>query len=60
LPNIIRIIKSRRIRWEGHVAQIREKKNACSILVVKPEVKRPLGRSKCRWMDNIKMNIREI
>jgi hypothetical protein len=43
-PSIIRLMKSRRMRWEGHVAWIREKRNACRLLVGKPEGKRPLGR----------------
>jgi hypothetical protein len=43
-PNIIRAIKSRRMRWEGHVARMGEKRNACRILVGKPEGRRPLGR----------------
>jgi hypothetical protein len=59
-PSIIRIIKSRRIRWAGHIAQMREKRNTYRILVGKPEGKSPLGRSRRRWVDNIKMDIREI
>jgi hypothetical protein len=58
--NIIRMIKSRRIRWAGHVARIGEKRNAYKILVRKPEGKRPLGRPRRRWVDNIKMDLREI
>jgi hypothetical protein len=57
-PSIIRIIKSRRISWAAHVARIREEKHM--LLVGKPEEKRPLGRSKCRWIDNIKMDLGEI
>jgi hypothetical protein len=45
-PSIIRIIKSRRMRWAGHVARIGEKRNACRLLAGKPEGKRPLGRLK--------------
>jgi hypothetical protein len=52
-PNIIRMIKSRR-RWNGHVARMGEKRNAYRILVGKPEGKRPLGRPRRRWVDNIK------
>jgi hypothetical protein len=52
-PSIIRIIKSRRMRWAGYVARMGEKRNACRILVGKPEGKRPLGRPRRRWMDNI-------
>jgi hypothetical protein len=53
-------MKSRRIRWAGHVARLGEKRNAYMILVGKPEGKRPLGRLKCRWEDNIRMVLREI
>jgi hypothetical protein len=52
-PSTIRIIKSRRMRWAGHVARMGEKRNACMILVGKPEGKRPLGRPRRRWEDNI-------
>jgi hypothetical protein len=52
-PNIIRMIKSRRMRCAGHVARMREKRNAYSVLVGKPEGKRPLGRPRRRWVDNI-------
>jgi hypothetical protein len=52
--------KSRRIRWAGHVAQMGEKRNAYRILVGKLEGKRPIGRPRCRWVDNIKMSFREI
>jgi hypothetical protein len=48
-PNIIRIIKSRRMRLSGHVARMGEKRNACKLLVGKPEGKRPLGRPRRRW-----------
>jgi hypothetical protein len=54
------MIKSRRIRWAGYVALMGEKRNACRILVGKPEGKRPLGRSRRRWVDNIKTDLREI
>jgi hypothetical protein len=59
-PSIIRIIKSRRMRLVGHVAQRGEKRNAYRLLVGKPEGKRPLGRPRCRWVDNIKMDLLEI
>jgi hypothetical protein len=59
-PSIIRIIKSRRMRWAGHVARMREKRNACRLLVGKPEGKRPLGRPKRRWVDNIRMDLGEV
>jgi hypothetical protein len=48
------------VRWEGHVARVEEKRNACRILVGKPEGKRPLGKPRRRWVDNIKINLREI
>jgi hypothetical protein len=56
-PNIIRIIKSRRMRWEVHVARM-EKRNSKRILVGKPDGKRRLGRPRRRWVDNIKMDLR--
>jgi hypothetical protein len=59
-PNIIRMFKYRRMRWAGHVARMGETRNAYRILVGKPEGKRPLGRPKHRWMDNIKMDLGEI
>jgi hypothetical protein len=59
-PNIIGTIKSRTMRWAEHVAQMGEKGNAYRILVGKPEGKRPLGRSRLRLVENIKMELREI
>jgi hypothetical protein len=59
-PNIIRMIKSRRMRWAGHVARMGVTRNAYRILVGKPEGKRPLGRPRRRWVDNIKMYLTEI
>jgi hypothetical protein len=56
----IRMIKSRRMRWAGHVTQMGEKRNAYRILLRQPEGKRPPGRPRRRWMDNIKMDLREI
>jgi hypothetical protein len=58
-PSIIRIIKSRRMRWAGHVARMGERRNAYRLLVGKPEGNRPLGRSRHRWVDNIRMNLGE-
>jgi hypothetical protein len=58
--SIIRIIKSRRMRWAGHVAPMGEKRNVYRLLVGKPEGKRPLGRPRHRWIDNIKMDLLEI
>jgi hypothetical protein len=54
------MIKARRMRWAGNVARMGEKRNAYRILVRKPESKRPLGRPRRRWVDNIKMDLREI
>jgi hypothetical protein len=59
-PNMIRMIKSRRMRWAGHVARMGETRNAYRILVGKSEGKRPLRRPRCRWVDNIKMDLGEI
>jgi hypothetical protein len=59
-PSIIRIIKSRRMRWAGHVARLGEKRNAYRLLVGKPEGKRPLGRPRRRWVDNIRMDLGEV
>jgi hypothetical protein len=59
-PSIIRIIKSRRMRWAGHVARMEEKRNVYKLLVGKPEGKRPLGRPRRRWIDNIRMDLLEI
>jgi hypothetical protein len=53
LPGIIRMIKSRRMRFAGHVAGVGEKRNAYRILVGKPEGKRSLGRPRCRWVDKM-------
>jgi hypothetical protein len=58
-PSIIRVIKSRRMRWAGHVARMGEKRKMYRLLVGKPERKRPLGRPRRRWMDNIKVDILE-
>jgi hypothetical protein len=59
-PSIIRMIKSRWMRWAGCVARMRGKRNAYRILVGKPEGERPLGRPRCKCVDNIEMDIREI
>jgi hypothetical protein len=55
---LIRIIKSRRMRWVGHVARMGERSYAYRILEGKPEEKRPLGRPRCRWVDNIKTDLK--
>jgi hypothetical protein len=59
-PNIIRVIKSRRMRWGRHVVCMGEMKNMYKILVEKPQGKRPFGRPRYGWEDNIRMDIREI
>jgi hypothetical protein len=59
-PNIVRVIKSRRMRWTRHVARMGEGRGAYRVLVGRPEGKRPLGRPRRRWEDNIKMDLREI
>jgi hypothetical protein len=59
-PSIIRIIKWRRMRWAGHVARMGEKKNAYRLLVGKPERKILLGRSRRKWVDNIRMDLGEV
>jgi hypothetical protein len=59
-PNIIRVIKSRRPRWAGLVAHVRERRGAYRALVGKPEGRRPLGGPWRRWKDNIKMDLREF
>jgi hypothetical protein len=60
LPSIIRISKVRRMRWTGHVARLREHRDVYSLLVGKPEGRRPLGRPRRRWLDNIRMDIVEV
>ena len=60
LPNIVRVVKSRRMRWTGHVAHMGEDRVVHRVLVGKPEGKRPLGRPRCRWEDNIKMALQEV
>ena len=56
----MRVIKSRRMRWAGHVARMGEERGVYRVLVGKPEGKRPLGRPRHRWMDNIRMDLREV
>jgi hypothetical protein len=58
--NIDRVIKSRRMRWAGHVARTGEGRGVYRVLVGRPEGKRPLGRPRRRWDDNIKLDLREI
>jgi hypothetical protein len=59
-PSIVRVIKARRMRWEGHVALMGEVRGAYNILVGRPEGSRPLGRPRRRWEDNIEMDLRGI
>jgi hypothetical protein len=59
-PTIVRVIKSRRMRWAGHVARMGEGRDVYRVLVGKPEGKRPLGRPRRRWEDNIKMDLQEV
>ena len=59
-PNIIRVIKLRRMRWAGHVVRMRLRRGAYRFLVGKPEGKRPLGRPRHRSEDNIKMDLQEM
>jgi len=59
-PNIVRVIKSRRMRWAGHVARMGEGRGVYRVLVGKPEGRRPLGRPRRRWEDNIRMDLREV
>jgi hypothetical protein len=60
LPNIVRVIKSRRMRWAGHVARVGEERGVHRVLVGKPEGKSPFGRPRRRWEDNIKMDVQEV
>ena len=59
-PNIVRVIKSRRLRWANHVARMENARSAFEILTGKITGKRPLGRPKRSWEDNIRMNLEEI
>jgi hypothetical protein len=59
-PNIVRVIKSRRMRWAGHVARMGEERGAYRVLVGKPEGKTPLGRPRRRWVDNMRMELQEV
>ena len=59
-PNIVRVIKSRRMRWAGHVARMGEERGAYRVLEGKLEGKRPLGRPRRGWVDNIRMDLQEV
>ena len=60
LPNIVWLVKSRRMRWAEHVARMGEDRGVHRVLVEKPEGRRPLGRPRRRWEDNIKMDLQEL
>jgi hypothetical protein len=60
LPNIVRVVKSRRMRWAGHVVRTGEDKGVHRVLVGKPERKKSLGRPRRRWEDNIKMDLQKV
>jgi hypothetical protein len=60
LQNIVRVVKSRRMRWAGHVARLGEERGVHRVRVGKPERKRPLGRPRRRWEDNIKMDLPDV
>ena len=59
-PNIVRVIKLRRLRWAGHVARMSEETGVYRVLVGKPEGRRPLGRHRRRWVDNIRTDLQEV
>jgi len=59
-PNIVWVIKLRRMRWVGHVARMGEDRRVYRVLLGKPKRRRPLGRPRCRWMDNIRMDLQEV
>jgi len=59
-PSIVRVIKSRRMRWAGHVVRMVEERGVYRVLVGKPEGRRPLGRPRLRWVDNIRMDLQEV
>jgi hypothetical protein len=60
MNNFVRVVKSRRMRWAGNVARMGEDRGVHRVLVGKPEEKRPLGRPRRRWKDNIKMDFQEV
>ena len=59
-PNIVRVIKSGRMRWAGHVARMGEESGAYRVLLGKPEGRRPLGRPRRRWVDSIRVDLQEV
>jgi len=60
LPNIVRVVKSRRMRWAGYMTRMGEGRDVYRVLMGKPEGKRPLGRPRRRWEDNIKTDLQEV
>jgi hypothetical protein len=60
LPHIVRVVKSRRMRWAGHMARMVEEREVHRVLVVKPEGKRPVGRPRRRWEYDIKIDVQEV
>jgi len=59
-PNILRVIKSRKMRWDGHVARMGEERGVYRVLVGNPEGRRPLGRPRRKWVNNIRMDFQEV
>jgi len=59
-PNIVQVIKSRRMRWARHVARMDEEREVYRVLVGKPEGRRPLGRPRRRWVNNIRMDLKDV
>jgi hypothetical protein len=59
-PNVVKVMKARRMKWGWHVARMGEKRNAYRLLVEKPEGRRPLGRPRRRWVNNIRMDLVEV
>jgi len=59
-PNIVRVIKSRKMKWAGYVARMGKERWLYRVLVGKPEGKRPLGRPRRRWVDNIRMDLQQV
>jgi len=59
-PNIVWVIKSGRMRWARHVARMGEERGLCRVLLGKPEGRRPLGRPRRRWVDNIRTDLQEV
>jgi len=59
-PKIVRVIKSRRMKWAGHMARMGEERGVYRVLLGKPEGRRPLGRPRHRWVDNIRMDLQKV